>query len=150
MRPGCAWQKHDEEHTGRKNNCVQRKWESHSTKEVFLCCLAAGSQIKAAVNWSNICIFLPFLLCAFAIVCVFSCTHIDTCIRTQSNTRVHSRLWEAMWGGRGLCRQLFSAGLTAHAPSRVAKGMGPQCKGHALVAVVTSFSGGTFPPVCGY
>lgn len=87
MTPNCC-KKGREKHSGRKNNCVQRKWESHSTKNMFLCCLAADSQIKAAVIWSNICIFLPFFIVCFSNI-VRSRTHTYTetnayMVRTRS------------------------------------------------------------------
>ena len=113
VTPGGAWQEDEENHTRRKNNCVRRKWESHSTKEVFLRCLPARSQIKAAVNWSNICISLPFFFffyCAHLQCSVFMQTHRKP-IFTHTHTHTHSQLhpfssgdlsWRQEWGGGGL------------------------------------------------
>lgn len=163
MTPCPAWQKNEEKHTGRKNNCVKRKWESHSTKEVFLCCLAAGSQIKAAVNWSNICIFVPFFQCVHLHLCVFvhahtrrkGCVHgvyTQTFIHTPIQTHTLSTpsifirvsLLTLRDGGGGFCSTDGTCSLKG------SKGQGPECKGHGFVPVVTSFPGGTFPPVWGY
>ena len=154
VTPGGAWQEDEENHTRRKNNCVRRKWESHSTKEVFLRCLPARSQIKAAVNWSNICISLPFffffLLCAFAMRCVHADTqktYIYTHTHTLSAPSIFIRgslLTPGMGGGGFFCT------TDSTCPLKGGKGQGPQCKGRALVTVVTTFSRGTFPPVWGY
>ncbi len=116
----------------RKNNCVQRKWESRSTKEVFLCCLAAGSHIKAAVNWSDICIFLPFF-----IVCIGKKGY--THRRLHSHTETHTLSQHRPFSSGGSLLMLgeqkgggLFAALTAHAPSWVAKGRGQSAKGVPL------------------
>lgn len=156
------WCKKDkEEQSGRKNNCVQRKWESHSTKNMFLCCLAADSQIKAAVIWSNICIFLPFfIVCISNHAC--SCTHkyITTnahtcgCIREgrEANTLTHSQTHSVSLRHAFAVESLLTlwAGGDGTCPLKGSKGQGPKCKGHCLITVATSLSGGKFPPVWGY
>lgn len=70
-------------------------------------------------------------------------THTDTYFCTNTHRLKHtlSQHQQAEGGGSPFC----SADGTC--PLKGSKGQGPECKGRALVAVVTSFSGGTFPPV---
>lgn len=140
---GRRWQKNE-----KKNNSVQRKWEFHCTKEVFACRPAAGSHIKAAVNCSNICIFLSSCICNHTGSCLKewaqgSWKHLHSTL-LQENTHSsaiyfhHRSLVTLLWEGG-------SVRLKAHAPSRRAKARGQSGKGKPLSPWQHGSQGGTFP-----
>lgn len=134
---------------GNENLILQRK-----------CSSAAGMLARRLKQLSIDQIFafssLFFIVCICNLVC--SCRHMALYIHTHPHARKHCPAAPSIFispdtlycecvcvGGGVGCS---SADGTC--PIKSSKGQGPQCKGHALVTMVTSFSGETFPPEWGY
>lgn len=141
-------QKDGEKHTGPINNSVGRI--SFYKEHVPLLPRCRLTQIKAAVIWSNICIFLPFFIVIFFFfnhMC--SCTHTHTLKNEGRKANTYAQSQTHALSAAGSLLTLRAAG-DGTCPLKGSKGQGPECKGHCLITVATSLSGGKFPPVWGY